>query len=168
MLTQARLKELFAYDPLIGKFVRRERRGSARAGEIAGTDNGCGYLQIAVDRRVYVAHRMAWLYVNGTWPANQIDHVNGKRADNRISNLRLATSSENQCNTPRYKNTSTGVKGVCYHKRWKKFQAHIQINKKKAFLGYFHDLASAAAAYADAAAKLHGDFANCGSVKNQY
>ena len=90
MLTQARLKELFTYDPLIGTFVRRERRGSARAGEIAGTDNGCGYLQIAVDRRVYVAHRMAWLYVHGIWPPAQIDHINMIRDDNRIANLRKA------------------------------------------------------------------------------
>jgi len=160
MLTQERLKELFAYDPLIGSFVRKVRRGSGRAGDLAGTDNGCGYLQIRVDRHVYVAHRLAWLYITGEWPKDQIDHVNGVRDDNRIDNLRAATNSENQCNTPSYKNSSTGAKGVCMHKRVGLYQAHIQVNKKKMHLGYFADIESASAAYVMAASLVHGEFAN--------
>lgn len=167
MLTQARLQELFAYDPAIGVFVRRQRRGSGRAGQIAGTDNGWGYLQIVIDRKIYVAHRLAWLYVTGEWPARQLDHINGIRNDNRLANLRGATGSQNHCNIPKYKNSSTGVKGVSLHARIGKYQATIQVNNKKRFLGYFADVDSAAAAYAEAAKVLHGDYANTGLEQAQ-
>src|SRR5690606_34614864 len=99
MLTQQRLKELLYYDPETGIFTRLVGRSGprARAGDVAGSDNGKGYIRIYVDGRPYKAHRLAWFYMHGEWP-EEIDHRNGERADNRLSNLRPVTRQQNNLN----------------------------------------------------------------------
>lgn len=78
-LTAERLRDLFDYDEATGVFTRRFRRGPTSAGKPAGTKNGRGYVQIMVDGRIYMAHRLAWLHMTGSWPTNQIDHINRMR-----------------------------------------------------------------------------------------
>lgn len=113
MLTQAKLKELLEYDPISGVFRRKINIGGAKIGDIAGTDNGDGYMKIRVAGKSYKAHRLAWLYVMGRWPKNDIDHINGVRCDNRIINLREATRAENKQNTRKANsNNRTGLLGV--------------------------------------------------------
>ena len=160
MVTQERLKELFSYDPEAGDFVRLVGRPgpNARAGDVAGCDNGQGYVRIYVDGHGYKAHRLAWLYVHGEWPKH-IDHVNGDRADNRIDNLRSVNQQQNNMNLPVYKNNTSGLRGVSFYKRTGRWKAQIQASGKKIGLGYFDTPDEAHAAYVSAAEELHGEFA---------
>ncbi|EMK2710698.1 HNH endonuclease, partial [Pseudomonas aeruginosa] len=98
-LTQERLKELLSYDAATGEFTWMARKGSrALPGAAAGSNDGQGYVRIAIDGCRYRAHRLAWLYCYGKWPAAQVDHLNHRRDDNRLSNLREVSHSENQRN----------------------------------------------------------------------
>jgi hypothetical protein len=87
-LAAERLRERLRYDGGTGVFTRRVGSGHARAGEIAGSVHSTGYVRIGIDGGKYTAHRLAWLYVHGVWPSDQIDHINRNRSDNRIANLR--------------------------------------------------------------------------------
>lgn len=99
MLTQDRLKELMRYDEETGILTRRVSTSSnARAGDIAGSKDKDGYLVIRIDKKLYRAHRLAFLYVYGRFPEEFTDHINGIRDDNRISNLREVTRQENMQN----------------------------------------------------------------------
>lgn len=102
-LTAERVRELLHYEPATGIFTRRIRTSNrTKVGAIVGADNGKGYLQISVDWRLYSAARLAWLYMTGEWPKEEIDHINRVRSDNRFSNLREATRSSNNCNRRRF------------------------------------------------------------------
>jgi hypothetical protein len=159
-LTQDLLKSLISYDPKTGVFRWLvDRGGGVRAGDVAGSvGKDSGYIFICVYNRLYRAHRLAWLYVTGRWPAAEIDHINLVRADNRFANLREASHSENCRNRRRQKNNVSGVRGVHMDKRRGKWQARIKVNGRKLYLGMFTDIADAAAAYAEAASRYHGEF----------
>lgn len=159
-LTQARLIELLDYNPETGVFKRRSDRGGYAAGSIAGADNNLGYVILNVDRRRYLAHRLAWLYVHGRWPAADLDHKNMDRSDNRLCNLREATRGENMRNVRAHKNNKSGLKGVSFDRRRKiiKWQASIKVLGARRWLGSFETPELAHAAYVDAARELHGDF----------
>ena len=161
MLTQDRLKEFFHYCEETGHFTRIKTvrgRGSVK-GSIAGTKMQNGYLKTCIDNKEYLLHRLAWLYVHGVWPDNMIDHINQIKDDNRFCNLRQATRSENMRNTVRRKTNKTGVKGVTWSKQAKKYVAQITLNYKNINLGSFSTKEEAAKAYAEAAKKLHKEFA---------
>jgi hypothetical protein len=118
-----------------------------------------GYWGIGIEGRSYAAHRLAWLYVTGEWPKDQIDHINCTRADNRFSNLREATNAENSKNSKISKNNTSGFKGVSWDQRNKKFIASIGVGGKLLYLGRFRDPRAASQAYREAAEKHHGEFA---------
>jgi len=161
MISHTKLKELLYYHPESGDFVWLVRTGSRiKVGDQAGTSlSGAGYRQIKIDGKNYQAHRLAWLYEHGAFPPDQIDHINGIKTDNRLENLRPATSSENRWNCPKPANNTSGVKGVVWYKPTGKWHARIMYSGVMKHLGYFHNLADAAAAYATASAKYHGEFA---------
>ena len=158
MITQARLRELLDYDPATGVFTWKVSRGPARVGSVAGWKETRGHICIEVDGRSYKAHRLAWLYVSGKWPRDQIDHINCVRTDNRIVNLREATSAENAANSLTYRNNTSGFKGVNWHKKTGKWRAYIGVEGRITHLGLFARVEDAAAAYAEASARLHEDF----------
>jgi len=158
MLTQGRLKELFNYNHLTGEFTRLVALSRCKVGEIAGSTNFYGYIQISIDNKLYKAHRLAWLYMVGIWPSKFIDHVNGQRDDNMFSNLREATNSENMRNSGRHKNNTSGFKGVSWFARDKCWRAYSSIGGKRKHLGYFDTPESASAAYEEFARKNHGEF----------
>ena len=144
ILTQARLKELLHYDPDTGVFTNLvTRNGRAKIGAEAGYVNTLGYVVVQVERLRTHAHRLAWLYVTGNWPTNQIDHINRVRSDNRFCNLRDVTASENVHNTSDSAKNTSGVRNVVWHKKNKKWQAQIKVNNKYKYLGQFTDLAQA-------------------------
>lgn len=159
-LTQQRLMELFIYDPLTGLFTRKVSQSNAvKAGQLAGAPNGLGYLTISIDQRRYVVHRLAWLYVHGSFPAAFLDHINGERDDNRIVNLREATRSQNNANRPPGKNCNSGQRGVYWHPVKKLWMAAAGKDGRIIHLGGFKEFDAAKAAYQQAADGLHGEFA---------
>lgn len=164
-ITAARLREVLDYDPESGRFTRRittGRCGRWRIGGLAGSPTGDGYITIWLGRNHYQAHRLAWLWMTGEFPKQQIDHINQNRADNKWSNLREATQSENNCNSQRQTNSVSGFKGVSWNRPRTRRQAEIKTNGKHIFLGYFDTPEAAHAAYIKAAERHHGRFANAG------
>ena len=157
-LTQKRLKELLSYDPENGRFTRLVLRGRPAAHErAAGYTASKGYQMIGVDGRRYMAHRLAWLYTTGEWPLNYIDHINGRKGDNRIANLREATNAENHQNVwaPRVDSLSSGLRGVCFYKRDQSWQAQIVVRGKQKYLGRYTTKEQAHQAYLAAKYELH-------------
>lgn len=159
-VTVARLRELLEYNHETGDFVRMTRiPGVCRPGDIAGTIDTKGYVNIVIDGRRYKAHRLAWLYVHGEWPASQIDHVNMIKSDNRFENLRPATQSQNQGNTGVRKTNTSGFKGVFFKKSHSKWCALAHRNGSRWHIGYFRTPEEAHSAYVAASAELYGEFA---------
>lgn len=154
-LTQERLKALVHYDPDNGFFTWNMKRRRCRPGDMAGCRMKHGYICIRIDDILYTAHRLAWFYMTGQWPADQIDHINGVRHDNRFANLREATNLENTQNcvgTLRRSNKS-GYTGV--RKDRDKWVAEIKTNYKGKYLGRFDTAEEAYAAYLKAKHELH-------------
>lgn len=156
MLTLERLVEVLKYDPATGTFVRIS---GPCAGKVAGTVQKNGYIRIRVDGKLYYGHRLAWLYMTGEWPNDEIDHVDMDRANNSFANLREASGSENKHNRRKYRNNTSGFKGVSWDKHNGRWLAYIGLNYKKRSIGLFKTPEEAAKAYHEAARKLHGDFA---------
>lgn len=148
-LTQEDLKELLDYDSNTGIFTWKKKSTAASRiaiGSFAGGANPkYGYIEITINRVLYKAHRLAWLYVYGTWPKNQIDHINGIRTDNRIENLRDVTRRKNQQNRPEHRRGH--LVGTSFRKDLKQWQATIVINKKKYHIGYYKTANKAHDAY---------------------
>ena len=141
-----RANTLLDYDPLTGAFRWKIYRNSqALAGQPAGSLNVHGYVVIKVDGVFYLAHRLAWLMVYGSFPAEHLDHVNHKRADNRISNLRLACRQENAKNRTKSRNNTTGHTGV-YQVPGGKWIGRISVQGRLVNLGTFSSLEDAVAA----------------------
>ena len=157
----ARVRELFHYDPATGVFTRKvrlaQRHQAGDRGDFLVTGGGLiGYRRVSFDSNRYLAHRVAWLYVNGCWPSKDIDHINGDRGDNRIANLRDVPNSTNRENmrAPRSDNAS-GYLGVHFHKQAKKWRARIQVKSRGINLGLFDTPEQAHEAYLQAKRKLH-------------
>ena len=161
-ITADELRALFNYDAETGVFTRKEathgKGGAKPAGSIAGflAKDGRRYIRIRGTR--YYEHRLAWLYMTGEWP-EEIDHKNGEPADNRWSNLRQATRSQNNANVGLKRHNTTGFKGVCWNKRRSLWRAQICVNKKRYTLGHYPTPQQAAEAYNEAAQMHFGEFA---------
>jgi hypothetical protein len=155
-LTQQRLRLLLDYNPGTGRFTWRVNRGgTAVKGSEAGAIHNKGYRSIKVDRKNYLEHRLVWLWEYGEWPSNELDHVNRIKTDNRLSNLRDVTRSENMQNTPARSNNLSGFKGVSWHDGAGSWMAGIMANGKSTYLGCFNTPEEAYAAYCAAASRLH-------------
>jgi len=159
LLTVGEDRRLLRYEPDTGTFFWRTATRNTAAGDIAGSQQSRGYWHIKISRRLYMAHRLAWLYVRGEWPAGHVDHINGKRSDNRFANLRIATSSENAWNSRIRSNNACGYKGVHFKKGINKFVAQIHAGGRVRHLGVFMTAAEAHAAYVKAAREHFGEFA---------
>lgn len=118
-----------------------------------------GYAYVNIGGQSLQAHRVVWAREHGEWPPIQVDHINGVRTDNRPSNLRLATNTQNMQNSGVTVKSKSGVKGVHWCKDKKKWGAWICVNKKRMGLGRYKTIEEAAAAYAAAAHKYFGEFA---------
>lgn len=140
-LSQSRLKELFKYSPETGDLVRIKQVSTAKVGDIAGTPDKQGYLKIRVDCKTYTASRLAFLYMVGYFPENDIDHINRNPSDNRWLNLREVSHGCNIKNCPVRSTNNSGVTGVCWsNNRWR---AEITSNYKKLYIGSYEDFCSA-------------------------
>jgi len=163
-ITQDYLKQLLAYDPGTGVFVRKTTRASnAQLGDVAGWVNERRYRLIKIDNITHRVHRLAWLYVYGKFPTNEIDHINHDRSDNRIANLREATSHENSLNKELQARNTSGVNGVTWRKMEKKWCAQIGVNGETLHLGRFINFDDAVVAR-KAADKKYGYHENHGKA----
>lgn len=173
-ITAEYLRSRLDYDSVAGTFMWKPREVEAGshwtvrswngkyAGKPAGkklTVRSATYISICLDNKQYLAHRLAWLYVHGVWPADQIDHIDRDPSNNRIVNLRPATASQNQANRSSPRNRTSGIRGVTFASANGRWCAKIQAEGKSRNLGYFDSLEDAATAYRNAADRLFGEFA---------
>ena len=154
-LTAVYVKALFEYNPNTGDLVWKAARGRARVGDVAGSKTADGYIRVKINGVSYLVHRLVWLIHHGRWPADQVDHINGNRACNRIENLRAATRAENQQNRVNARGSSSLFLGVSWHKQHDKWEARINANGKCRYLGLYNTEEAAATAYAAAKEELH-------------
>lgn len=154
-LSAGRMQELLRYDPDTGDFTWvKKRRGSMQPGRPAGSFNKDGYRKIQIDGESHLAHRLAWLYVHGEWPAERLDHKNRNKADNRIGNLRISSPSLNSQNRAcADADNQIGLLGV--RARGRRFVAAITVDKKIQHLGTFNAAEMAQAAYLAAKRQVH-------------
>jgi hypothetical protein len=172
VLTQEYLKLILHYNLLTGVWtwlINKSR--SIKPGDIAGCamcsnhkeKDGCEgkihYLVIRIDGKLYYAHQLAFLYMTGSL-VKEVDHADRDGLNNRWSNLRECTRSENNANMTKQSNNTSGYKGVCWHKTNKKWQAQIGYKGRHYNLGFYSDIENAKAAYDAKSRELHGEFSN--------
>jgi hypothetical protein len=159
MISQETLREWLHYDPDTGDFTWLVSPASnIKPGTPAG-NFGNVYLRITISGKTYYAHKLAWLYMTGEWPPNEVDHINQMKSDNRIINLRLATKSEQAQNRPASGHSQLGVKGVFLSENGDRYRARIMCAGVRYYLGIFDTLEEAARVRRDAELKLFGKFA---------
>lgn len=159
MISQEQLKDQLRYDQHTGEFTRAKRASNQLKGARAGAVRGDGYVVVQVNGKQYLAHRLAWLYVTGSWPGNTIDHIDRNPSNNAFSNLRGATDGQNKQNVTqaRRHNKSSGLLGVTIDRRRKNnpWRAEIRVAGDITWLGAFPTKELAKKAYDEAKAKLH-------------
>lgn len=140
-LSQERLKELLEYDPETGIFYRIKALAThTKIGDIAGYIGNHGYVEIFVQGKLRLAHRLAWLYMIGTWP-EEINHINEAKADNRFCNLEEVTSAQNKVFRGANVNNQLQIKGV--QERCGKYRAYIFYKGSNISLGTYADIQDA-------------------------
>jgi HNH endonuclease/AP2 domain len=165
LITHAKLLEALDYDPETGIFTwkyRSDRNNQWNAhysGKIAGSLHCEGYWTIRINKKPYLSHRLAIFYMTGEWPKNDVDHKEGNRCDNRFSEIREATRSQNLMNIPTPITNTSGTKGVFFHKRAQKWCAQIKKDSRNIYIGLFKTIEEAAIARREAAERLHCEFA---------
>lgn len=135
-----------SYEPNSGRVTWTQRRGKAIPGKQAGTLDKDGYLQAVVLGRPVKVHRLAWFMHFGVWPDGEIDHINGCRTDNKISNLRVVSRMRNCQNLHKLAKNETGFPGVAKQSTGK-FGAKVKFDNKSFWLGTFDTAEDASAAY---------------------
>ncbi|MAN98520.1 MAG: HNH endonuclease [Roseovarius sp.] len=167
MVTPEILREILRYEPKTGllfwrerpqRFFRNYRSCRSWNGKFAGTEalnsaNDRGYKCGNIFAKHYASHRVVWAIVHGEWPTEQVDHINGDRADNRIENLRAVSSCENNQNRQIPSNNSSGQMGVSWHKSQRKWCASITVAGQRSHLGHFNCITAAKCARIAAEAK---------------
>lgn len=157
-----RLNELFVYDPLTGDLRWKSIPANfrrAKVGDIAGTIGWKGYRVVGIDRVYYLAHRIIWKMMTGEEPADQIDHEDTDRLNNRWANLRPVTNGKNVWNSKLRKDNKSGFKGVHFKQgRWRAVLGGAVNGKKQQHLGCFATAEEAARAWCRAAEKQRGEY----------
>ena len=160
MISQERLRQVLDYNPETGLFHWKVRTAThVKVGDLAGSLDDKGYVLIRIDTKIYRAHRLAFLWVLGRWPEDQVDHINLARSDNRWGNLRESSCHENMCNRTKQINNTSGFKGVTFEKKTGAWKAGIGVEGRFINLGRFPTPESAHVAYVAAAKKYHRGFA---------
>jgi len=164
MLTRDELAKELSYNPDTGEFFWLRAASRRKMGQPAGNVKENGYRVISFRYKMYGAHRLAFLMMEGALPSDCVDHINGNRSDNRWENLRHATRVMNSRNLGRSAANTSGITGVHWHKRTGTWQSHIMIDGKSKFLGYFKTIFDAAAARLSAN-NAHGFHENHGTAR---
>lgn len=163
-VTQSQLHKLFDYKD--GNLIWKvDKSPQVKVGDIAGYLSQIGYIYIGIDGKLYRAHRLIYLYHNGYLPLS-IDHIDGNKTNNKIENLRSATTSQNQMNSKINTRNTSGIKGVVWHKRDKKWIVRVRVKSKTYCIGYFDDKELAKASAIEATNKIHKEFSSYKGVLN--
>jgi len=140
MITQKYIKEYFKYDHNSGDLIRTKTRNvNAKKGSIVGCikKDGCtSYKYVKINGRSYSVHRIIWMYVYGKWP-DVIDHIDHNGLNNKLYNLRSVTNKENLNNRRESKQTKSGVPGVYWSKKNKKWYVTVYINERLKCFGSY-------------------------------
>ena len=169
MLTQKELKELLHYNPDTGVFTWLvSGKNRVKVGHAAGCVNSHGYVKITLQGKSYSAHRLAWLYITGDWPKQQVDHINHDKKDNSWGNMREVTPSQNSRNVRALGRGSSNYKGVSYRNDSGSWRAIIRHGGKNNYLGSFDCEHEAALVYNQAAIKHFGEHAWLNKVYNNF
>lgn len=160
MSTLEEFQTVIRYEPSTGEFFwTRDRCRGIRAGDKAGhTRKRTGYVMMKIFGKQYQGHRLAWFFIHGYWPENQIDHKDRDRSNNAIDNLREATISQNSMNTGLKQQNTSGYRGVTWNRSVGKWQAQAKIQGKNNYLGIFSTAEEASFAYEAFRAVHHGEF----------
>ena len=168
MITQEELRKLLHYNSITGVFKWRKsgkgRQNGLIAGNIFKNNYGKTYVQISIDNKKYYAHRLAWLYMLGEFPKNQIDHADGNGSNDTWINMSEATHQENSRNQRLSVRNTSGCTGVSWDKKQEKWKSSIKANGKSITLGHFPDKNDAIKARKDAE-KKYGFHPNHGSIR---
>jgi HNH endonuclease/AP2 domain len=156
-ITQELIRETFDYQD--GKLIWKKSKKTDVVGKVAGAVGGRGYVDIKINGKIHKAHRLIYILHHGHAP-EMIDHRDCDKTNNRIENLRPATVSQNVCNREAPANSTSGIKGVRFHQRDKKWIAYAKINGKQKHLGTFESVDAAAIAATAARKELHGEYAH--------
>jgi hypothetical protein len=153
LITQEELKEQLDYNPETGIFTWKKLPEKRPNNGIAGSLDNRGYTYIRINKKLYLAHRLAWLYVYGEWPQNNIDHINGIKYDNRIENLRDIPQRENCQNYTIHRNGK--LVGCYFNKNAQKWQARIRVKGRLKHIGYYNTEQEAHQVYMNEVNKLN-------------
>lgn len=161
MIAHCQLKELLSYDPVTGiwTWLHPEQMNRKHIDAVAGTISVHGYRIITFSGTKYRSARLAWFYMTGEWPKDDIDHINKDKADDRWSNLRDILHSDNALNRDLQSNNASGVRGVHWDSSRSKWFVQVKKDGVNHFIGRYDDFDEAIAARDLAAIELHGDFA---------
>ncbi|AVC42602.1 Fis family transcriptional regulator [Achromobacter xylosoxidans] len=158
------LSRYVSYDPATGILTRKVTlAGNAKAGQQITGKNSSGYIQCVINTKFYYGHRLAWQLHYGEPPNGIVDHINGNKSDNRISNLRIASSLGNVHNAALRKDNKSGVKGVFWDATRGRWRASVSLAGREVFSQIFESKEDAILAVRAARKQLHGSFANHGS-----
>lgn len=160
MITYEELIKVLSYDKDTGVFTWIcSPAQNVKSGSIAGSKNKNGYIEIKINRKVYKAHRLAWLITYKCFPKLHIDHINGEKDDNRLCNLRSVTQSQNMKNSKMQRNNTSGVKNVSYDKQCKKWRVYVTVDNKRINIGRFDDIEFAELVAIEARNKYYMEYA---------
>lgn len=161
MITLERLRQVLEYDPETGlwRWLRPDLMNKKPISEMAGTISVHGYRIITYEGKKYRASRLAWFYMTGAWPEEEIDHKDRVMSNDKWSNLRAASRSENALNRDLQSNNTSGARGVSWNTEKGKWYAQIKKDGVSHYVGWFDFLDEAIAARDAVAQDLHGDFA---------
>ena len=166
-ITQKRLKEVLDYNPETGIFTWvKPTNWSIIKNKTAGYKDPKGYIKIQIDNIIYFAHRLAWFYVYGYFPENQIDHKNRIKDANWVDNLREVTNKCNARNRKIQSNNTSGITGVYWYKKYQTWVSKIKNNQKNIHLGYFENFKDAVNARWEAE-KIY-KFPSCNTTSSAY
>lgn len=158
MIDSITFNDLFNVNPSLSSGIEwKVKRGPKAAGSIAGSRDPNGYWRVGLAGKQHLTHRVVWAMVHG--PIDQgfvIDHIDGNKDNNSITNLRMCNQADNTRNRGMSVHNTSGFKGVT--KRGRKWVAQIQFDGQKKYLGLFATPELASEAYEEAAVKLFGEY----------
>ena len=153
-------KTIFSYDEKTGILVWKINISNIKSGTVAGSLDSKGHLRVNFKGKKYAVHRIAYEIAHGPIPTGmEIDHINRVKTDNRLINLRLATHTQNACNSKIRKDNISGSVGVFWVESRLRWVATIRVNKIKKYLGSFKTKEKACEARINAELNYHGEFA---------